>query len=308
MSRWERFRKEFMRDWQLHLLILIPLIYVLIFTYGPMYGIQVAFRNYTPAKGIIGSDWVGLRWFSKFLSSANFRNIFFNTVFLSLYSLATFPLSIILALILNSMENKRYSKTVQTISYLPHFISIAVLVGIVNMVFSPVNGIYGNLFRLFGGEGYPTDFRASAEAFRHLYVWSGVWQNIGWNSIIYIAALSGVPAELHEAAKMDGATRLRRIWHIDLPAIAPTICIMFILRCGSIISVGFEKAFLMQSNLNRSVSEVIATYVYTTGMKSFSNFSYGTAVELFNTLINLTMVLVVNKIVKKASDREISLF
>lgn len=308
MNRIQRFKKNFKRDWQLHLLILIPLIYVLIFNYGPMYGVQMAFRDYRPVDGIVGSEWVGLKWFARFLSSVKFKNIFMNTVILSLYSLATFPLAVIFALVLNAMKSEKYKKVVQTVSYMPHFISLTVLVGIVNMIFSPVNGIYGNLFRLFGGEGYPTDFRAAAESFRHLYVWSGVWQNIGWNAIIYISALSSVPHELHEAAQIDGASRLKRIWHIDIPTILPTICIMFIMRCASIISVGFEKAYLMQSNLNVSVSEVISTYVYKTGMSSFKNFSYGTAVDLFNTVINLAMMLVVNFIVKKSTDDEISLF
>lgn len=304
----KRFIKRFIKSKQLYLMVLIPIIYTLIFFYGPMYGVQIAFRNYRPALGITGSEWVGLHWFKKFLSDYEFLEIFKNTLILSLYSLLTFPLPVIFALILNALRNEKYKKVVQTVSYIPHFISLTVMVGILNMVFSPVNGIYGNLFRLFGGTGYPVDFRATEGAFRHLYIWSGVWQGLGWDAIIYIAALSGVSKELHEAAEIDGASRLKRIWHIDIPTILPTVCIMFILRCANIISVGFEKVYLMQSNLNLNVSEVISTYVYKTGMSSFHNFSYGAAVGLFNTIINLIMVIIANVVTKKASHDEISLF
>ena len=227
---------------------------------------------------------------------------------MSLYTLATFPLAIIFALILHALKSEKYKKVVQTVSYIPHFISVSVMVGIIQMVLSPISGIYGNMYRLFGGVGYPVDFRSTAEAFRHLYVWSGVWQGLGWSSIIYIAALSSVSAELHEAAQIDGASRLKRMWHIDIPAIMPTIAIQFILRCTHIISVGFEKAYLLQSTLNLSVSEVISTYIYKVGMSSFRTFSYGAAVGLFNTAINLTLLLSVNYAVGKATDGEISLF
>lgn len=304
----KKFKKNFKRDWQLHVFMLLPVLYLLVFSFIPMYGVQIAFRDYRPIKGITGSDWVGLKWFKQFLSNYQFKQVFFNTIKLSLYSLATFPLAIIFALILNAIKSEKYKKVVQTVSYIPHFISISVMVGIVQMVFSPVNGIYGNLYRLFGGSGYPTDFRASAESFRHLYVWSGVWQSLGWNSIIYIAALSSVSSDLHEAAQIDGASRFKRMWYIDIPAIIPTIAIQFILRCTHIVSVGFEKAYLLQSNLNQSVSEVISTYVYKVGMSSFRSFSYGAAVGLFNTLINLVLLLVVNFSVRKATSGEISLF
>jgi len=304
----KKFGREFMRDWQLHLLILIPAIHIAIFNYAPMYGVQIAFRDYRVARGITGSEWVGLRFFKQFLSNYEFMDYFMNTLLLSLYSLATFPLPVIFALILNALKQEKYRKVVQTVSYVPHFISVTVLVGIMNMIFSPVSGIYGNLFRLFGGTGYPLDFRGSAEAFRHMYVWSGVWQGLGWSSIIYLSALSSVSSELHEAAQIDGATRLKRMWHVDLPAIMPTVAIMLIMRCGSIISVGFEKVYLLQSPLNLRVSEVISTYVFKVGMSSFRNFSYGAAVGLFNTLINLSLVLLVNGICKKITEGDVSLF
>ncbi len=306
--RWKTFKKNFKRDWQLHIFMLFPVIYLIIFDFIPMYGVQIAFRDYRPKQGITGSVWVGFKWFEQFLSNYEFGQIFMNTVMLSLYSLATFPLAIIFALILHALKSEKYKKVVQTVSYVPHFISVSVMVGIINMLLSPVSGIYGNLFRLFGGSGYPVDFRATAEAFRHLYVWSGVWQTLGWSSIIYIAALASVSSELHEAAQIDGASRLKRMWYIDIPAIFPTIAIQFILRCTNIISVGFEKAYLLQSTLNLDVSEVISTYVYKKGMSSFRSFSYGAAVGLFNTTINLALLLSVNFGVRKATDGEIALF
>lgn len=307
-KRWKRFKKKMKRDWQLHLFMLVPVIYLVIFDFIPMYGVQIAFRDYRPLNGITGSTWVGLKWFKQFLSNYEFRRIFKNTVILSVYTLSTFPLAIIFALILHAMKNQKYTKVVQTVAYIPHFISIAVMVGIINMILSPVSGIYGNLFRFFGNSGYPMDFRASAGAFRHLYVWSGVWQSLGWSSIIYVAALAAVSPELHEAAQIDGASRLKRMWHIDIPAILPTIAIQFILRCTHVVSVGFEKAYLLQSTLNESVSEVISTHVYKAGMRSFRSFSYGAAVGLFNTLINLALLLSVNFAVRRATDGEIALF
>ena len=296
------------KQWQLTLLMFLPLLFLLVFQFIPMYGIQIAFRDYRPATGVTGSKWVGLKWFQQFLSSHQFGQVFSNTVLLSLYSLATFPLPILFALILNAIRSEKYSKVVQTVAYMPHFISTSVLVGMVLMLLSPVNGLYGTIYRLFGGTGYPVDFRAAAQTFRHIYVWSGVWQSLGWGTIIYTAALSSVSSELHEAAQLDGASRLKRMWYVDIPAIMPTIAIQFILRCTSIISVGFEKAYMLQSTMNVTVSEVISTYVYKVGMSSYRSFSYGAAVGLFNTVINLTFLIAVNLIVRKATEGEISLF
>lgn len=304
-----RFRKHFIRDWQLYALIMIPTIYILIFYYGPMYGIQIAFRDFRPITGITGSEWVGLKWFKKFLSNPDFLKTFKNTVVLSLYSLlVSYPLPIIFALALNAVRGKKFKKVVQNISYMPHFISLTVAVAIVNMILSPTNGIYGNLYSLLGGVGYPTNFRSMAGAFRHIYVWSGVWQGLGWSAIIYLSALSSVSPELHEAARIDGASRFKRVIYVDFPAIAPTAAIMLIMGFGGIVGVGFEKAYLMQTSLNLEVSEVISTYVYKNGMNSFRNFSFGTAVSLFNTAINLTMLLIANKVSKRISENEISLF
>ena len=301
--------REFKRDWQLWLLVMVPVIWLVIFDYGPMYGLQIAFRDYLPRDGITKSAWVGLKWFKKFLTDRNFVEVFSNTVILSVYGLVVnFPLPIIFALILHGMRSQKYKRVVQVVTYIPHFISTTVMVSIVQMLLSPVSGIYGAFYQLLGGEGYPVDFRATAVAFRHIYVWSGVWQGLGWSTIIYTAALSAVSPELHDAAMVDGASRFKRMIHVDIPAIMPTICIRLILSFSGIIGVGFEKAFMLQSGLNLSVSEVISTYVYKRGMNSFKNFSYGTAVSLFNTAINLTLMLIVNKISKKMSDDEVSLF
>jgi putative aldouronate transport system permease protein len=220
----------------------------------------------------------------------------------------SFPIPIVFALMLNALENKKYKSFAQTVTYLPHFISMVVMISILQMIFSPVSGIYGNVYRLLGGEGYPADFRGLASSFRHLYVWSGIWQELGWSTIIYTSALSAVSQEHHEAAMIDGASRLKRIWHIDLPTIMPTIATLLILRFGSLIGVGFEKTFLLQSPLNADVSEVISTYVVKVGLNSFRSFSYGTAVSLFNTAINLILMFIVNKISKKITEDEVSLF
>lgn len=308
-GRLHQFSRNFRRDWQLWLLILLPLIYILIFYYWPMYGAQIAFRDYRPRQGIWGSEWVGFKWFEKFLTNYQFKQVFTNTVYLSLYSIIVgFPLPIIFALMINSMRSDKLRKLTQTISYIPHFISITVIVAIINMIFSPVGGLYGTIYRALGGTGYPYDFRSMPGAFRHLYVWSEVWQELGWNTIIYTAALSSVSPELHEAAMIDGASRFKRILHVDLPAIMPTACIMLILRCGSVMTIGFEKVYLMQSSLNLTTSEVISTYVYKVGMGSSSDFSYGTAVGLFNSVINCVILIAVNLFCKKATDKEVSLF
>jgi putative aldouronate transport system permease protein len=301
------FWRNFKRDWQLHLMVLYPVLRVLIFSYGPMYGVQIAFRDYRPSTGILGSEWVGLQWFEQFLTSFNFMAIFKNTIILSLYTLlVSFPLPIIFALILNAMTSKKYKKVAQTISYIPHFISTAVIVSIVTMVLSPTSGIYGSMYRLFGGEGYPTDIRGLASSFRHIYVWSGIWQSLGWNSILYTSALSSVSMELHEAAMIDGASRFKRILYVDIPAIAPTIGIKLILACGSLVGVGFEKAYMLQNSLNLDVSEVISTYVYKQGFSSFRMYSYSSAVGLFETVLNLILLIAVNKIAKKISDGEVA--
>ena len=298
------------RYWQLHLFILAGLVYIILFHYVPMVGVQIAFRNYNPTKGIWGSDWVGMANFTKYFKSSYFERTIINTLRISLYSLIVgFPLPVIFALCLNVMRNEKLKKFIQTVTYIPHFISTVVLVGMVIQLLNPVVGLYGSLYRLFTDGVYPTDILGKSSSFIHIYVWSGVWQELGWGSIIYLAALSGVSSELHEAAMIDGATRFQRVIHIDLPTILPTIAIMLILRSGSIMSVGFEKVYLLQNNTNLSTSEVISTYVYKQGLgKGIKGFSFGSAVGLFNSVVNFVMLVFVNTITKKLSDNTASLW
>ena len=306
-SKSKSFSKGFKNNWQLHLMIILPLAYIIIFYYLPMYGIQIAFRDFRVRDGIMGSEWVGLKHFKEFFEYYKWKNVVWNTLSVSLYSIvAGFPIPIILALVIHTSNNKWLKKFTQNLSYIPHFISMVVLVGIINQIFNPISGVLGAIQEIFDVNIYG-DIRSSSTAFRHLYVWSGIWQNMGWSSIIYVAALGAVSPELHEAAKIDGASRFKRIIHVDIPAIMPTICIMLILRCSSIMSVGFEKVFLMQNSLNLSTAEVISTYVYKSGIGE-NQLSYGTAVGLMNSVINTFMVILVNYITNKMSDKEAGLF
>ena len=304
------FARQCKQRWQLFLFIAPSVVFILIFCYYPMTGVQIAFRNYTPRGGMWNSDWVGLRHFMRFFQSYQFERVFWNTLIISFYSIAAnFPLSIVMALAINLVRNEKFKKTVQTISYMPHFISIVVLVGMINQLMNPVMGMYGNLYRLIFGSGYPEDILTKAKAFRHLYVWSGVWQNLGWNTIIYIAALSGVDPELHEAAQLDGASRLKRVLHIDFPVLLPTAAIMLILDAGSIMGVGLEKVYLMQNNANLSTSEVISTYIYKTGMSNgTTQFSYASAIGLFNSVVNCAMLVIFNKLATSIGDGGYGLF
>ena len=292
-------------------LFLLPaVVYILIFAYYPMFGVQIAFRNYQPRGGIWNSPWVGLKHFEKFFKSYQFSRVITNTLAISFYSLfASFPLSIIMALCINVVRNPKFKKMVQTITYMPHFISVVVLVGMITQMFNPVMGMYGTVYRLLGGEGYPKDILTNAGAFRHMYVWSGIWQNLGWNTIIYISALSSVDPELHEAAEIDGASRLKRMIYIDFPVLIPTAAIMLIMNAGSIMSVGFEKTYLMQNNTNLIASEVISTYVYKTGMsRGTTQFSYASAIGLFNSLVNCFMLVIFNTLSNKLSRGSLGLF
>lgn len=299
-SIWSRI----LRDRQLYLFLLIPIIYVIIFEYIPMGGIVIAFKDFSVRKGIFGSEWVGLDHFIKFLNSYESKRLIRNTIVLSLYTIiASFPIPIIFALLMNSLRGKIFKKTVQTVVNLPHFISVTVLVSILMNLLNNRVGLYGLLVERLTGS-YPSDLFGSPEAFRHLYVWSGIWQGFGWGSIIYTAALSGVDPEYHEAAQLDGASRLQRIIHIDLPCIMPTIIINLIMKFGHVMSVGFEKVYLMQNSLNLETSRVISTYVYSVGLASsgHSDLSYAAAIGLFNSIINLVLLMIVNKIAKKVSD------
>ena len=292
------------QNWELYLFLVIPVAFIIIFHYWPMVGVQIAFRKYRIADGIWGSKWVGFAQFQKFFKSPQFKTVVPNTIILSLYGLlANFPLPIVLALALNVLRNKRLKMTIQMITYMPHFISTVVLVGMLIAILNPRIGMYGIVYKMFSGGVPPKDLMGQSRLFRHLYVWSGVWQNMGWSSIIYLAALSAVDTELHEAAQIDGASRFQRVLHIDFPTILPTAIILLIMNAGRIMSIGFEKAYLMQNNLNKSTSEIISTYVYYVGMTSgVGDFSYATAIDLFNAVINLFMLVLVNAVSKKLTD------
>lgn len=290
----------FKRDYQLWIMILPAIIIVFVFNYIPMYGIQLAFREFDFTKGLTGGDWVGLKYFIQFIESHMFADLLRNTVVLSLTTIIVgFPAPIILALLINQIKWKRGKKVLQTTVYLPHFISIVVLVGLLNVLLSPNTGIVGHIMNAFGFQD--VNLLASTNTFVPVYVLSDVWQHVGWNSIIYLAALSSVDPQLYDSAKMDGANRWQIIRNVEIPAIIPTIIILLILNMGSIISTGFEKIFLMQNPLNLPVSEVIETYVYKIGIIS-NQFSYAAAIGLFNTIINFALLLTMNYIAKRFSN------
>ena len=284
----------------LYLLLLPAILYTAVFLYIPMYGVLMAFQDYSPVKGIIGSNFVGLKHFKKFFSTYMAKQIISNTVILSGYSLlASFPFPVILALMLNYCVNRRFGKIVQTVTYMPYFISVMVLVGMMNIFFSTNYGVVNTVLQAVGIE--PFSFMSSEKSFRHMYVWSGIWQGMGYSSVIYFAALSGIDPTLYEAAELDGASKLQRIRYIDLPSIMPTVIIMLIMSAGNLMSIGFEKAYLMQNDRNSGVSEIIATYVYKVGLID-ARYSFSAAINLFNSAINFVILIVINKISRKLSD------
>lgn len=279
-----------------YIMLFPAVLYVFIFCYIPMYGLQIAFKDYRISLGFSGSKWVGFEHFINFFNGFNFWKLLRNTLLLSLYQLAVgFPIPIIVALILNELKGK-YKNVVQTVLYAPHFISTVVLVGMIRIMFSVSSGVVNVVLSEIGLE--KIYFMGLPEYFRHLYVWSGVWQSMGWSAIIYLAALAGVDPGLHEAASIDGATRIQRIIHVNLPCILPTIMITLILQIGSLVSVGYEKVYLLQTNLNVDVSEVISTYVFKRGIEN-SNYSFSTAIGLFNNVVNVIMLILANQISKK---------
>ncbi len=293
------FKKNVLTKWQLYVMMLPAVLYTLFFSYKPMYGILIAFQDFSIRKGVWGSEWVGLENFERLFNSYWFPIILKNTLTLSLLSLFLgFPLPIILALLLNELKNEKYRTVVQTVSYLPHFISTVVMCGMITMFLSPSNGVINSIITLLGGE--KVYFMQNASWFKWIYELSGEWQGIGWSSIIYFAALSSVDTALLEAAEIDGASRLQRIRYINLPEILPTVVVMFVLRCGSILSVGYEKIYLLQNDLNLIGSEVISTYVYKVGLEQ-SDFSFSTAVGLFNTVVNCVLLITANTLSKKVT-------
>ncbi|MGO4108605.1 ABC transporter permease [Paenibacillus sp. YAF4_2] len=290
------------RNWGLYLLLLPAVILLLCFTYKPMYGVIIAFKDFKPALGIMDSPWVGFKYFEKFFHSYQFSVTIKNTVFISLYSFVTFPLPIIFAILVNQLRANRFKRVFQTVTYMPHFISTIVIVGLMMILLSPGNGLIGSIYRLFGAEA--PNLMGSASMFSSLYVWSDVWQHTGWDSIIYLAALASVSPSLYEAATVDGASRWQKIRFIDIPMLIPTAVTLLILRIGGLLGVGFEKAYLLQNNLNISGSEVISTYVYKIGLLS-SQYSFSAAINLFNTVINFALLILVNWISKKYSENSL---
>lgn len=291
--------RQIKHGWQLYVMLLLPVAFTLIFNYWPMYGVQIAFKNYNVVDGITGSPWVGFEHFERFMNSYLFWPIIKNTVILHTYELiATFPLPIVLALALNTMRRRWFKRSVQMITYAPHFISTVVVVGMLFLLLDPRIGLFNQFLGLFGLGS--TDVMGDPDMFRHLYVWSGAWQQLGFAAIIYLAALAGVDPELHEAAVVDGASKIQRMWHIDLPAILPVATILMILNIGAMLSVGFEKVFLMQNPLNLGTSEVISTYVYKVGLAAaVPQFSYAAAIGLFNSIVGLILLVLANSAARR---------
>ena len=291
----------FLRHWQLYLMILPALLYILLFHYGPMYGITIAFKNFSMRKGILGSPWIGFENFERLFSSYWFPIILRNTLTISLLSLViSFPFPILIALMVNELENKTASKVFQTVSYAPHFISTIVLCGMVVLFLNPSTGMINRLIIALGGAA--VYFMAKPGLFKWVYVLSGVWQSTGWGTIIYVAALSGVDKSLVEASRLDGANILQKIWYIHVPVLMPTIITLFILQCGSLFSVGYEKVYALQTSQNLMGSEVISTYSYKVGLGEGSDFSFSTTVSLFNSVCNSLILIAANRLARTAGQ------
>lgn len=290
-------KKSLRRHWQLYVMVSIPLAFLLVFNYWPLLGAQVAFRNYNPVKGMWGSPWAGLKYFRQWVSNPEFWPIIENTLVLSVYFLAvSTPATIILALALNEVRHAKFKKFVQTVTYAPYFISVIVLIGMMQIVLAPSSSLLSETAGAIGIHQVP-DYFARASDFASLYVWSGIWQTTGYGAIIYLGVLANVDPTLYEAARIDGASILQKIRHVDFPAMKPTIVILLLLSLGSVLGVGFEKVFLMQNSLNLSTSQVVSTYVYDVGLVQ-DNFSFGTAVGLFNSAISFVLIVVANFIAR----------
>lgn len=293
-------KRRLPRNKWLYAMMLLPLASLIIWNYIPMYGIIISFKDYSPAYGIMGSPWAGLRHFERFFNAYFFWDVIANTLRISLYTLLVgVPLPIILALMFNELRSKKFKSLAQTISYIPNFISIVIVVGMVLFFASPVDGVLNAIIQYFGGK--PIDFTGSPGMFPHLFVWSGIWQSVGWGTLIYTAAMSGIPQDQYEAAHIEGASRLQNIRHITIPAIMPTIVISAILATGSVMSVGFEKVLLMQNDANLATSEVLSTYMYKAGIIN-GEYSFSAAVGFFNNIINFIVLYLVNKFAQKFSE------
>ena len=289
------------KNYQLWVMLLPAVLYVFIFCYIPMYGMQLAFREYSFSAGITGGEFVGMKYFNQYFSSPMFLTTLKNTFVISAVSIIVgFPAPIILAMIINQIRNKKWKRTVQTTVYIPYFISVVVLVSMLTIMLANDSGVVGNFLKSIHLVAGNTNLLGSEKAFVPVYVLSGVWQSMGWNSIIYLAALSSVDTQLYDACKIDGANKWQTMWNIDFPAILPTVIILLIMNMGHILAVGFDKIYLMQNSLNLGASQVIFTYVYSVGIKS-SQFSFGAAVGLFNNIINFLFLLVTNHIAKRTT-------
>ena len=297
----KRLGKRIASHWEFYLLLLPAIVITIIFKYIPIYGVQIAFRDYNPVQGFFGSPWAGWEWFERFFNNYNSVRMIRNTVLLSLYSILwTFPIPIILSLLINQVRSKKFQRVTQTVIYAPHFISVMVLCGMLKIFLSPYGGLINIIAQALGAP-QAVNFIDEASAFRTIYISSSIWQDAGWGTIIYLATLSSVDISLHEAAKVDGANTLQRILHIDVPALVPIIVIQLIMSFGSLMNVGFEKALLLQTPLNKETSEIIATYVYEQGMLK-AMYSFSTAVDLFNSAVNIVLLTLVNTVCTKLSD------
>lgn len=288
-----------LRHWQLYLLVLLPMIAVIVFHYVPLYGVQIAFRDYSPKKGFFGSKWVGIKHFKRFFTYPKFWEIMWNTLKLNLINLVTFPLPIMLAIMFNDIKNGIFKRTTQMLTYAPHFVSTVVLCSMVLLFCNRETGVINVFIRMLGGEG--DEWMAREEWFAPIYVISGLWQNLGWDTIIYLAALASLPLELIDASKVDGANRLQVVRNIYIPHLAPTVVTLFLLHMGSMFGSSFEKIFLLQNPLNLGVSQTLATYVYEVGIVG-NQFSYSTAVGLFNSVISVIIVVIFNAISRKVNE------
>ena len=299
----KRLRIDLRDNWTIYLMVLIPLVWLIVFCYVPMSGIQLAFKTFKAKLGIWGSPWIGFKNFERFFKSYSFGTILWNTISINVYSLVVgFPIPIVFALFLNYLRHRRLKKTVQMVSYAPYFISTVVMCGMIIIFLDKDTGAVNQLLRLLGMDG--VNFMGTPAYFKDIYVWTSVWQGMGWSSIIYISALAGVDYQLHEAAIVDGANKLQRIWYVDLPSIKPTIIMLLILQIGSLMGVGFEKVFLLQNDLNMSESEVISTYVYRVGLIN-TDYGYSTAVGLFNSVINLLLLVAANQLCKRLTKESL---
>ena len=300
LDRRQRTLRRITRNWELYLMFVPVLAYFILYHYVPMYGVQIAFKKFSGVKGIWGSPWRGLYNCQRFFNRYHFTEVMGNTVSISLYALVVgFPAPILLALLMNELRSGRFKRVVQTVTYAPHFISTVVMCSMIILFLSPSSGVINKVIRLAGGQ--PVYFMGLPEHFKSVYVLTGVWQGAGWGSIIYMAALAGIDPQLHEAAIVDGASRLQRIWHVNIPGILPTAIILLILNSGSIMNVGFEKVFLLKNDLNRSAAEVISTLVYQRGLID-RDYSSASAIGLFNSVINLVLLVTVNQIARRASE------